>query len=84
MQKEIRTQQHNYQFEARLLIKYKNFLNSISKGNLPVTQGIKDVSRDYLIKWNGYAKELETIKSQDVKSYNVLLKQAGLPEIYWP
>jgi photosystem II stability/assembly factor-like uncharacterized protein len=84
LQKEIRTQQHNYQFEARLLIKFKNFLNAISKGNLPVTQGMKDVSRDYLIKWNGYSKELQTIKEQDVKNYNLLLKQAGLPEIYWP
>jgi len=84
LQKEIRTQQHNYQFEARLLIKYKNFLNAISKGNLPVTQGMKDVSRDYLLKWNGYSKELQTIKEQDVKNYNLLLKQVGLPEIYWP
>ena len=29
LQKEISTQQHNYQFEVRLLIKYKNFLNAI-------------------------------------------------------
>lgn len=84
LQKELRTGQHNYQFEARLLVKYKNFLNSISKGNLPVTQGMKEVSRDYLIKWNTYAKELQNIKAQEIKKYNVLLKKAGLPEIYWP
>lgn len=84
LQKKIRTQQHNYQFEARLLIKYKNFLNSISKGNLPVTQGMKDVSRDYLIKWNGYAEELKSLKNLNIKNYNVLLNKAGLPEIYWP
>ncbi|MBL4623566.1 MAG: glycosyl hydrolase [Flavobacteriales bacterium] len=84
LQKEIRTYQHHYQFEARLLIKFKNFLSSISKGNLPVTQGVRNVTRDYLAKWQGLANSLNRLKSQDVKAYNNLLKQAGLPEIYWP
>jgi photosystem II stability/assembly factor-like uncharacterized protein len=84
LQKELRTQQHNYQFEARLLVKFKNFLNSIGEGNMPVTQGTIDVSRDYLAKWNGFSSELQTIKNRDIKNYNALLKQAGLPEIYLP
>lgn len=48
LQKEMRTSQNNYMYEARLLIKYKAFLNRIGKGNLPVTQGTRDVSKDYL------------------------------------
>ena len=48
LQKEMRTFQSNYMFEARLLIKYKDFLNRIGKGNLPVNKGTKEVSKDYL------------------------------------
>ena len=65
-------------------MKFKNFLNSIGEGNMPVTQGTIDVSRDYLAKWNGFSSELQTIKNRDIKNYNALLKQAGLPEIYLP
>jgi hypothetical protein len=84
LQKELRTQQHNYQFEARLLIKFKDFIGSIDEGNLPVTQGTRDVAKDYLAIWNGHNNDLQSIKNKDVKDYNVLLKQAGLPEIYLP
>lgn len=82
LQKDLRTQQHNYQFEARLLIKFKDFIGSIDEGNLPVTQGTRDVAKDYLAIWNGHKNDLESIKKVDIKDYNVLLKEAGLPEIY--
>lgn len=83
LQKEMRTYQSNYMFEARLLIKFKDFLNSIGKGNLPVTQGTRDVSKDYLQQWIILKSSLEVIKSKDVTSYNELLKEADLPVLYW-
>ena len=84
LQKELRTQQNNYQFEARLLVKFKNFLNEISKGNIPVTQGMRDVTKDYLKEWKGIEANLQVIKNTDVQRFNEVLKGAGLPEIYWP
>ncbi len=84
LQKEMRTYQSNYMFEARLLIKFKDFLNSIDQGNLPVTQGVRDVARDYLGQWSQLKLDLQRIKTQDVAQFNVLLQGAGLPELYWP
>lgn len=84
LQKEMRTYQSNYMFEARLLIKFKDFLNSIGKGNLPVTQGVRDVAKDYILQWNTLNKDLQAIKNKEVTDYNVLLKSSGLPELYWP
>ena len=84
LQKEMRTSQHNYQFEARLLIKYKDFLNQMSNGNIPVTAGSRDVTRDYLQVWSNLKRDLNSIKNQSVKNYNGVLSSNGLPEIYWP
>ena len=84
LQKDIMTSQSNYQFEARLLIKFKAFLNSISNGNERVTQGIRDVSRDYLDDWNELKSQLQKIKSEDIPAINGILKSNGLPELYMP
>lgn len=84
LQKEMRTFQSNYMFEAQLLIKFKDFLNRIGKGNLPVTQGTRDVSKDYLQQWATLKSSLQKLKTNDVSKYNDLLKSAGLPELYWP
>jgi hypothetical protein len=84
LQKEMRTFQSNYMFEARLLIKFKDFLNSIGDGNLPVTQGTRDVSKDYLQQWNILKSSFQDIKNTKVPEYNQLLKNEGLPELYWP
>ncbi len=84
LQKEMRTYQSNYMFEARLLIKFKDFLNRIGKGNLPVTQGTRDVSKDYLQQWDTLKSSLQNIKNTEVATYNELLKGAGLPALYWP
>ncbi|KAB7530755.1 glycosyl hydrolase [Flagellimonas olearia] len=84
LQKEMRTYQSNYMFEARLLIKFKDFLNEIGQGNLPVSQGMRDVTRDYLAQWTALKGELQHIKAQDVAQYNTLLQGAGLPELYVP
>lgn len=84
LQKEMRTYQSNYMFEARLLIKFKDFLNRIGKGNLPVTQGVRDVKKDYLQQWNTLKASLHSLQTNDVSKYNTILKSAGLPELYWP
>jgi len=84
LQKEMRTYQSNYMFEARLLIKFKDFLNRIGKGNLPVTKGVRDVKKDYLQQWNTLKASLHSLQTNDVSKYNTILKSAGLPELYWP
>ncbi len=84
LQKELRTQQNNYQYEARLLVKYKNFLNDMGDGNVPVTQGTKDVTKDYLEKWKIFKNELEKMINEDINNYSDILKGAGLPEFIYP
>ncbi len=84
LQKEMRTYQSNYMFEARLLIKFKDFLNRIGKGNLPMTPGVREVTKDYLKQWSTLKTELQSLKVKDVNAYNALLKNEGLPELYWP
>lgn len=84
LQKEMRTYQSNYMFEARLLIKYKDFLNRIGKGNLPVTEGVREVSKDYLNQWDRLKSDLQSIKSQEVPEFNQLIAGTDLPQIYTP
>ncbi len=82
LQKELRTGQNNYQFEARLLVKFKDFLNTLGGGNVPVNEGTKLVAKDYLLEWEGVDTELQAIRRQNIPAFNKLLKAAGLPEIY--
>jgi len=84
LQKELRTSQNNYQFEARLLVEFKDFLNVLSNGNVPVTEGTKEVTKDYLQEWRGIERELQSIKTQNIPAFNELLSEAGLPMIYLP
>ena len=84
LQKEMLSYQSNYMFEARLLIKFKDFLNRIGKGNLPVTQGVRDVSKDYLKQWDKLKSELNTIKSKEVPEVNQLIASTKLPQLYLP
>jgi hypothetical protein len=84
VQKEMKTSQHNYQFEARLLLKYKDLLERMGGANLPLTQGVRDVTGDYLTEWSELATRLQIIKSRDIPAFNETLRAAGLPEIYLP
>ncbi len=84
LQKDLRTSQNNYQFEARLLVKFKDFLNEIGDGNIPVTQGTRDVTKDYLEIWNGYSKELDQLKNVNIEAFNKILLSHELPMIYVP
>ena len=51
---------------------------------MPVTQGMRDVTKDYLQEWTDAKADMDAIKNGDVKNYNDILKAAGLPEIYLP
>ena len=73
LQKEMRTFQSNYMFEARLLIKFKAFLNRTGKGNLPVTQGTREVAKDYLQQWSTLKSSLGNIENDDVSKFNEAL-----------
>lgn len=84
LQKELKTFQNAYQQEARLLMKYKDLLGRMGGANIPVTDGVKEVTADYLELWDGIEAELQLIKSRDIPALNQLLRDAGLPEIYLP
>lgn len=84
LQKHLRTGQNNYMFEARLLVKYKDFLGRIGGANIPITTGVREVTRDYEAEWAEIEAELRAILDEDIPAYNRILRQAGLPEIYLP
>ncbi len=84
LQKELKTSQNNYQYEARLLVKYKDLLGRIGGANIPVTEGVKEVTGDYLQIWSEIEAELQVIKGQNVPAFNERLREAGLPLIYLP
>lgn len=81
LQRYLETSQNNYMFEARLLIKFKDFLGRIGGANIPVTDGVKEVATDYLAVWSAYQVDLEALKDR-IREFNGELRAAGLPEIY--
>ena len=84
LQKELRTFQNHYQFEARQLMKMKDLLDDMGGNELPLNQGYRDVTRDYLVIWERMEAELNAIRSQDIPAFNEVLRRAGLPELYVP
>ena len=84
LQKELKTFQNAYQHEARLLMKFKDLLGRMGGANIPLTEGVREVTEDYLTEWRGIEAELQVIKNEDIPAYNALLREAGLPEIYVP
>ena len=84
LQKELKTFQNAYQHEARLLMKYKDLLGRMGGANIPLTEGVKEVTADYLKVWSDIEAELQVIKNEDVPEFNEILRAAGLPEIYLP
>ena len=81
LQKYLETSQNNYMFEARLLIKYKDLLGRMSGANIPVTNGVREVTGDYLEEWAGHRTDLGVLVD-DLRRFNDTLRAAGLPEIY--
>ena len=84
LQKELKTGQNNYMFEARQLVRFKDLLGRMAGANLPVTEGVREVTGDYLQIWSDIETELQAILSEDVQAFNETLREAGLPEIYVP
>ena len=82
LQKYLQTSQNNYMFEARLLMKYKDLLGRISGANIPVTDGVKEVTGDYLEDWAQNRQDLQVLLTQDLPAFNRVLTDAGLPELY--
>ena len=84
LQKELRTFQNVYQYEGRLLLKIKELLAAMGTSQLPLTDGFKDVSRDYLGNWDGHRATLARIKEQDVAAFNAVARDAGVAEVRIP
>jgi hypothetical protein len=84
LQKELKTYQHAYQFEARLLMKYKDLLERMSGANIPLTQGVRDAATDYLAAWAELEADLQVVKRRDIPAFNEVLERAGLPTLYLP
>jgi photosystem II stability/assembly factor-like uncharacterized protein len=84
LQKELRTSQNVYQYEGRLLMKIKTVLDAMGTSQLPLSDGFKDVARDYLGTWDGHRATLERIKGQDVAAFNAVARQAGVAEVRIP
>ncbi len=82
LQKELKTGQNNYMYEARQLVRFKDLLGRMAGANIPVTEGVKEVSGDYLQIWADIETELQAILNEDVAAFNETLRAAGLPEIY--
>lgn len=84
LQKELKTGQNNYMFEARQLVRFRDLLGRMAGANLPVTDGVREVTGDYLQIWADIELELMAILNEDVPAFNETLRAAGLPEIYVP
>lgn len=84
LQKELKTYQHVYQYEGKLLMKFKNLLGDMHGADVPLTDGFRDVSRDYVGIWNSFKAELEALKLKDIAAFNVAAKAAGVAEISLP
>jgi hypothetical protein len=82
LQKELKTFQNAYQHEARWLMKYKDLLERMGGANIPVTDGVREVTGEYLAAWQEIQAELRRILGEDIPAYNAVLRDAGLPEIY--
>ena len=84
LQKELKTFQHVYQHEGRLLIKIKDLLGRMHGGDIPLTNGFRDVTRDYLKVWDGYSEQLERIKDEEIPAFNALAEEGGASPLRIP
>ena len=84
LQKELKTNQNVYQYEAKLLMKIKDLLGRMGGSEIPLTDGFKDVTRDYLLIWDGLSADLARIKGRHIAAFNALAKNAGVAEVHIP
>jgi hypothetical protein len=84
LQKDMKTFQNVYQMEGRLMMKFKDLLGRMNGSEIPLTQGFKDVTHDYLGKWSGYKAELNSILEKDIPAFNAVAKAEGVAELKVP
>lgn len=56
----------------------------MGSSQIPLTQGFKDVTRDYLNVWDGYRAELEEITGDKIAAFNRVAQAAGIAEVHIP
>jgi photosystem II stability/assembly factor-like uncharacterized protein len=84
LQKELKTFQNVYQHEGRLLMKIKDLLGRMHGSDIPLTNGFRDVTADYIKVWEGYEAELNRIKTQNIPAFNSLARSSGVAELRIP
>ena len=84
LQKELKTFQHVYQHEGRLLMKVKDLLGRMHGSDIPLTDGFKEVTRDYLNVWSGYNTQLTRIRGTEIAAFNAVAEAAGSSTIKIP
>jgi photosystem II stability/assembly factor-like uncharacterized protein len=84
LQKELKTFQHVYQHEGRLLMKIKDLLGRMHASDIPLTDGFGDVTRDYLAVWDEYNAELDHIKTEQIAAFNRMARDVGVAEVQIP
>ena len=84
LQKELKTFQHVYQHEGRLLIKIKDLLGRMHGSDIPLTDGFGDVTDDYIKVWEQYRLELDDIRTEQVAAFNRMARDAGVSEVHIP
>ena len=84
LQKELKTFQHVYQHEGRLLMKFKDLLGRMHGSDIPLTDGFRDVTGDYLGVWAGHESELDYIRNEELAAFNAMARDAGVAEVHIP
>ncbi len=67
---------------GRFFLKTLNLLEDLNRGDLPINDGIREVSKKYLNKWQALKVELDKIKNEDIKEFNKKMKASGFPILF--
>ncbi len=67
----------------KLLIKTNYLLEYLDMYDLPMSDGIKEVSKKYLNEWQALKVELEKIKNEDIKEFNKKMKVSDFPILFF-
>lgn len=81
LQKELKTFQHVYQFEGKLMMKFKDLLGRMNTSELPLSQGFRDVVSDYMKVWAGYKTEMTSIQTSGLAAFNKIAKANNVAEV---
>jgi len=84
LQKELKTFQHVYQHEGRFLMKIKDLLGRMHGSDIPLTDGFREVTWDYLAIWGEYDAELTRITTEEVAAFNAIANAAGVAAVRIP